>query len=251
MGVHVVDLRGQCEGRSGHSVLADPTGRRRRQLTRMARLLACLLGVWLCGLVLAGVGLLPGRLGPWALLVGSPPPSVRSVSLGHPWRPKAALTQASSPATGLRRTSTGSGLSDRKRGIPSGGLGSEGGRLLRARDQGGLKPGERTRIAPIRHGSSRVTATAPMRAPAGAQTGAFIQPGVTRASPTAGRAQQAGQSGAKRAQAPGHTELAPGWGIATSATQASPTPSTPQGHVSSTPEHHEAAGHEKATLTPP
>jgi hypothetical protein len=71
MRVHVVDLRGQGGGGGCRSVLADPTGRRRRWLTRVGRATACVLGAWLCGLGLAGLDLLPARLASSPSLVSS------------------------------------------------------------------------------------------------------------------------------------------------------------------------------------
>jgi hypothetical protein len=55
----VIDLRGLRKRAQAPSVLADPTGRRARRLHVAGRILASLFLVWLCGLVLAGLGLLP------------------------------------------------------------------------------------------------------------------------------------------------------------------------------------------------
>src|SRR4051794_4045981 len=55
----VIDLRGQGPGAAGAPVLADPSGRRARRLRAAGRLVGVLFLLWLCGLVLAGIGLLP------------------------------------------------------------------------------------------------------------------------------------------------------------------------------------------------
>ena len=55
----VTDLRGRVSAGPISPVLVDPTGRRARQLRVVGRMLASVLLLWLCGLVLGGVGLLP------------------------------------------------------------------------------------------------------------------------------------------------------------------------------------------------
>jgi hypothetical protein len=249
MGVHVVDLRGQGESRAGHSVLADPTGRRRRQLTRMGRVVAGMLGIWLCGLFLAGVGLLPGRLGSWALLGGSPSSPPRLERLEHPRQPNAIVTQASSLTKDPRGVSTAAGSRGRQWGAPNYGSRRGDRQLPHAPRQGRLGPAERGRIAPGRPGSSRMQANT--QAEAGVQARKSTHPGAVEPSSAAGPSHVAGQSRTKRAEAPGQAELAPGWGVATSAMQTSATSSSSQGKSAPPPEHPEARGHEEATLTPP
>lgn len=247
MGVHVVDLRGRTAGASAHSVLADPTGRRRRQLTRLGRGVACLLAVWLCGLGLAGVGLLPGRLGSWALLVGSPSSPPRIERLEHP---KAVPTQA----TGRVGVGAASESRVRQRATSTSGFRGGAGQLSHARGQSGLRPVKHAQAAPRRHRSLIVRAAAPARSEAGGPSSSSTQGGATGQSPGVGEARVAGQSRTERArEVPGRrAELAPGWGVATSATQTTTTPSSnSSGHAASTPEHPEGHGHETATLTSP
>src|SRR5215210_5139751 len=55
----VIDLRGLRAPAEAPSVLADPSGRRARRLHAAGRVVGSLLLLWLCGLVLAGLGLLP------------------------------------------------------------------------------------------------------------------------------------------------------------------------------------------------
>lgn len=54
----LTDLRGRSISLPA-SVLADPTGRRARRLRTAGRVVASVLLVWLCGLVLGGLGLFP------------------------------------------------------------------------------------------------------------------------------------------------------------------------------------------------
>lgn len=70
MSVNVIDLRGQGGHTGGASVLADPSGRRHRLLTGIGRIVASALVVWLCGLVVAGLGLLPAPIVPFVSFVG-------------------------------------------------------------------------------------------------------------------------------------------------------------------------------------
>src|SRR4051794_41579383 len=58
----IIDLRGSDSTPTGvgFGVLADPTGRRGRNLRRVGRAVAVLFAVWLAALALAGLGLLPG-----------------------------------------------------------------------------------------------------------------------------------------------------------------------------------------------
>lgn len=249
MGVHVVDLRGQGGSRPGGSVLADPSGRRRRHLARMARGVACLLGVWICGLGLAGIGLLPGRLEPWAWLVGSPssPPRQR---LEHPWRSK-AVTQPSPLAPSLRSATSSARSRDRQRGAPAAGPRRGDGQPSHAHGQRNLERVERARIAPRRHRSLHARVTAPARLEAGGQSSSSTQNGAARQSSAMGPPHVPAQPTSKRAEAPGRGELAPGWGVAMSTTQTSTTRSGPMAGHASAPERPEARGHEKTTLTPP
>jgi hypothetical protein len=75
----IIDLRGSDSSRTGvgFGVLADPTGRRGRNLRRVGRAVAVLFAVWLAALALAGLGLLPGLGIPLASRAGietGPPP---------------------------------------------------------------------------------------------------------------------------------------------------------------------------------
>lgn len=248
MGVHVVDLRGQGRGHARHPVLADPTGRRRRQLTRVGRLVACFLGVWLCGLVLAGVGLLPGRLAPWALLVGSPSSAPRLERLEHSPQPKGAATRAPVAALGASVTSAPAG--SRARQTVTSSYHSRRDRSpSRAHRYNGLTPPERGRVGPRRNSSSlRGRSTAPTRSEAG-QSGTSKRAGTAGQAPAAGRYHVPGQSRTQRAEAPGRTKLTPGWEAARSGMQMAPS-SSPPGQLAA-PEDPEARGHEKAALTPP
>ncbi len=67
MDSRVLDLRGSGEVPPEMAVLADPSGRRARRLRAVGRAVATLLLLWMIGLILAGLGLLPKS----AVLLGS------------------------------------------------------------------------------------------------------------------------------------------------------------------------------------
>lgn len=249
MGVYVIDRRGQGAGRAGQSVLADPTGRRRRQLTRVGRLVACLLGVWLCGLGLAGVGLLPGRLAPWAFLVGSPSSAPRLERLERLWQPKGAAAQSSTTAMGVSFVPALAGSRTRQRVAPVDRSRREG-QLHRAHGHTRLRRVEAGRIAPRPRSSLPARSTAPAQSEASGKSGTSKQASTGKA-PAAAANHAAGQPRVRPAQAPGSGGLAPGWGIETSAARANTASSNSPPDQAAAPEHSEARGHEKATLTPP
>src|SRR5690242_10771976 len=71
----IVDLRGRTPVPAAPPVLADPSGRRARVLARAGRVVAIVFLVWLAGLALAGLGILPAGdvpLGP-VIAAQSPP----------------------------------------------------------------------------------------------------------------------------------------------------------------------------------
>src|SRR3954471_16746853 len=71
----IIDLRGSDSSSTGvgFGVLADPTGRRGRNLRRAGRAVAVLFAVWLAALAVAGLGLLPGLGIPLASRAGIEP----------------------------------------------------------------------------------------------------------------------------------------------------------------------------------
>jgi len=93
----VVDLRGGRPGPPPAAVLADPTGRRARLLARAGRVVGVVFLLWLAGLALAGLGILPAGYLPLAHSVGQAP------------APLAAAQRDSSAATA--RTTAGAARS--------------------------------------------------------------------------------------------------------------------------------------------
>jgi len=105
----VTDLRGRVSPGPISPVLVDPTGRRARQLRVVGRVLASVLLLWLCGLALGGIGLLPlpNVPGGDGLRVAQEPAAIRSA----PHDPGASALGSALPAMGpsglLRAVRTG------------------------------------------------------------------------------------------------------------------------------------------------
>ncbi len=57
--MEVLDLRGRRSSAKERSVLADPSGRRARVVKRLGQVIALVFLIWLIGLVLAGLDILP------------------------------------------------------------------------------------------------------------------------------------------------------------------------------------------------
>lgn len=247
MGVDVVDLRGQVRGSGSFSVLADPTGRRRRYLVGVGRLVACVVGVWLCGLVVAGLGLLPAPLAPLASLVGSPPSPPRLGRLAYP--PHATAGPAPSPTGGEGGVHPAERL-----GGHGNAQGSHSGaswrKLTRASGHNPMKPVGHGRGVPGRANGLPAQSTAPAPGAIGGRPGSSPQPVVAGGQKAAGQSYGKVRSKAPRSEAPGQTQPASGSGSATPATQATTTRSSSAELPASALEHAEARGHEK-TLTPP
>jgi hypothetical protein len=76
----VTDLRGRSAA-TADQVLADPTGRRARRLRLGGRMLAAVFSMWLCALVLAGLGAFPVNLPRSGVTrTGQAPPNIRSTA---------------------------------------------------------------------------------------------------------------------------------------------------------------------------
>ncbi|MEA2387644.1 MAG: hypothetical protein QOG41_417 [Thermoleophilaceae bacterium] len=112
--IRVIDLRGMRAPAAAPSILVDPSGRRARRLRVAGRILGSLFMLWLCGLLLAGLGLLPVSDIPFAGAIRaaqepaqlSKLPSPRSASEAdlRPARPLSSLAAAAdSVASGARR----------------------------------------------------------------------------------------------------------------------------------------------------
>ncbi|HET9102752.1 MAG TPA: hypothetical protein VFN55_05310 [Solirubrobacteraceae bacterium] len=127
----ILDIRGAGVPAAGSPVLADPSGRRRRALTRAGRAVAVVFLLWLLGLTLAGLGVLPandvplaGRLvtptpAPLAAMPTPRPPSASDLA---PARSRQALATSSGVGNGLAaaRNSTGTTLRTGRAGGRSG-----------------------------------------------------------------------------------------------------------------------------------
>jgi hypothetical protein len=96
----VVDLRGREPAPIREPVLVDPSGRRARLLARTGRAVAVVFLLWLVGLVLAGLGILPAGqvpLGPVISSGGSPPRLVRLPAARQPTRADLAPARSAVP----------------------------------------------------------------------------------------------------------------------------------------------------------
>ena len=94
----VVDLRGLRAPAEAPSVLADPSGRRARRLHAAGRVTGSLLLLWLCGLVLAGLGVVPVSDVP---LAGSFRPADEPAQLSEIPAPRDAAANDLRPAQAL------------------------------------------------------------------------------------------------------------------------------------------------------
>ena len=97
-----IDLRGQRLVQELAPVLADPSGRRARYLGRAGRAIAVVFLLWLLGLLLAGVGILPAGDLPLGRSVVSQAPRLRSLP-----RPAQPTRGELLPARAAAGTSTG------------------------------------------------------------------------------------------------------------------------------------------------
>ncbi len=108
--VEVQDLRGVRVHAASSPVLLDVSGRRARRLRATGRVAGALFFLWFCGLVLAGLGLLP----PGGLPLGSvvapatAPPTLTRLPVARP-ASRADLTPAVALATDRTAGATGSG----------------------------------------------------------------------------------------------------------------------------------------------
>jgi hypothetical protein len=140
----IVDLRGRQPIAVASPVLADPSGRRARMLARTGRIVAGLFCLWLAGLVLAGLGILPDGAVPLGSQIGtSSPPSIGgAVKIVAPTR---ADLVAAKPAITLASTTAGSGLNGaaakRSSGVAGGAGGNAGGAGSRHHGSGGTATG--------------------------------------------------------------------------------------------------------------
>jgi hypothetical protein len=245
----VTDLRGRSPA-TADPILVDPTGRRARRLRLGGRMLAAVFSMWLCALVLAGLGAFPVDLPlSGAVGAGHPPPTVRSapdprssyvtvaprrVSAGRPAQADSRFRQSRTTAPGTNRSSSA-------------------GRQSVART-----PDARTRHV-SKHGPRSVTSSSGSRRvkPAGGAPAETPAPASSPRSPS-------GSSGGASASAPGHrigstgssgaSASAPGHqngaGGSPSSAPATPTTASPGRGASGSASDH-AAGRTTGSGTPP
>src|SRR5512142_3376452 len=97
----IVDLRGRERVPTRAPVLSDPSGRRARLLARAGRVAAAALMLWIAGLVLAGLGVLPAGDVPLGhVIAGQSPPALRAFPA--PRRPSAADLRPALPVAVVR-----------------------------------------------------------------------------------------------------------------------------------------------------
>jgi hypothetical protein len=111
----VTDLRGRSPA-TADPILVDPTGRRARRLRLGGRLLAAVFSIWLCALVLAGLGGFPVDLPlPGGVRAGQAPPNVGSAPDPH----SSHVTVSPPRVSAERRAQADSGLRHARTPVPS------------------------------------------------------------------------------------------------------------------------------------
>jgi hypothetical protein len=201
----VTDLRGRSAA-TADPMLVDPTGRRARRLRLGGRLLAAVLTIWLCALVLAGLGAFPvdlPHLG--ATRVGQPAPKVRLAPDGH----SSHATVSPRRVFAERRAQAGSGLRQSRTTAPGTNHSSSATHRSVART-----PDARARHVAKREPSSVTSTSGSRRAPPAAggpaQTSAPASPSRTPSGSSGASAgapgRQGGSTGSSGASAgaPGH-----------------------------------------------
>jgi hypothetical protein len=231
----IVDLRGREREPTRAPVLSDPSGRRARLLARAGRVAAAVLMLWIAGLALAGLGVLPAGDVPLGhAIAGSTPPALRAIPA--PINPSADDLKPAVPAAAAR-TSAPVRVASRGAGASRSSTGH----------QRGPTAGGRHRLAGAGHhrgpgassGGSSGTGTVPITNPtsptaAGTATGA---PGSHRAGTTTAPGQSTKQSmpGHARTTAPGNSPAAPGQVKQTTTTTTTATTTSAPGQSGSAP----------------
>jgi hypothetical protein len=102
-GVRVIDIRGTRIRPAVPPVLADPSGVRARRLAHAGRAIAFLCLLWLAGLALAGIGILPANDLPLGRAITGAAPEVLGVA---PMPAPSRFDPAGGPAANARATAT-------------------------------------------------------------------------------------------------------------------------------------------------
>jgi hypothetical protein len=193
-----IDLRGTRAQSPVQPVLLDLTGQRARNLARLGRAIAVVFVLWLCGLLLAWLGVLPDAIVPLSHhLTGTTAPA----SLHSEPKPIQPSRADLAPAQPVTLATTVAGLTPRT-GTTAGTAG------VRGRIGGAVAPGRTpaaTRGATRRGHHRTSTVIAGHRGTSATGTTLAAAPVVT----TPGPSPASGTSGNSSA-APGHTGTAPG-----------------------------------------
>ena len=213
----VVDLRGREFTVPPPPVLSDPSGRRARWLARGGRVLTVLALLWVAGLVLAGLGVLPsgdvplGRAvaGPqapsgWRRLPTPTGPTAQDLS---PAIPAHSTAGASGPGHGLQQAGV------RTNGLPSGSPPTAAGA---PRSASGSGSAQRTAAASTATGGALgiglAAATSRGRSAGGTAPGFNKTPVQGNSGSSPGQMRQATTPTGESGSAPGHTAGMPGNG---------------------------------------
>lgn len=177
-----LDLRGRTPIPPVQPVLADPSGRRARRLARAGRIVAAIFLIWLVGLALAGLGILPDAYVPFS-------PAIDGASV-----PRPAINGRLSPTTADHVTA-GSAVSARPTAVRH--HSAAGPRIARRKTSpaAGATPGRHlrrraaitgtpvTRIAPAGSGQTTIaggSAATASHAASARPSGKLSAPGQTR-----------------------------------------------------------------------
>jgi hypothetical protein len=233
----VTDLRGRSAA-TADPILVDPTGRRARRLRLGGRLLAAVFSIWLCALVLAGLGGFPVDLRlPGGVRAGQAPPNVGSAPDPH----SSHVTVSPPRVSAERRAQADSVLRHARTPVPSTNRSDASRRPVAG------TPDARTRQV-AKHGPSSVTSTHGSRRaapPAGGEPGETLVPVSSSTSPTdssnanvSGPGHQSGSTGSSdaSASAPGH-QSDPGGSSSTPGAGTLTTSSTGPGAPGSASDH--------------
>jgi hypothetical protein len=193
--LRVIDLRGAHPRVAPSSVLADPSGRRARRLRIAGRAVASLFLLWLCGLVLAGLGLLPVSDVPLAGAIRVAEEPAQPSRLATPLPPSRADMRPARPLP-----SAGAAVHGAQGGAGAHGAPAHAGSGAGAR-HGRLRDGTIARGRPSTRGTH--TSSAPHATPTASHTG---QPST--ATPTSSSSGTKTKTGRGR----GHTTASPGAG---------------------------------------
>jgi hypothetical protein len=221
----VIDLRGIGEPAASPSVLADPSGRRARRLRVAGRALGTLFLLWLCGLLLAGLGLLPVSDIPFAgsIRAAQEPAKLSQLPAGRPGsaadlRPARPLPSRSQAAGGVARDARQEAASARAR---------SGSAAAVARRNDATRSTSGTRHTQGTAGSTSGTAASP-----GNSSSTPAATGTTPSSSTTGQTHRNGSATTTSGSGTGHGQSTAPHGSSSTAPGHDPTRTTGHGKSS-------------------